>query len=98
MYKGASSREIIVGLEQRVSIWGSRLGCTRHHRVRHSLEVGQRVWIWNTKTVTIRDKLEQWWEGLGELIGKIGGSVWQIRAPNGKVWIRHSDMLRPYRG
>ena len=70
----------------------------RNCRIKGNLSLGQRVWVWNTKTVTLRDKLEPWWEGPGVLVGKISGSVWRVRGSDGKVWIRHADMLRPYKG
>ena len=70
----------------------------RYRRVKGNLNLGQRVWVWNTMTVTLRDKLESWWEGPGVLVGRISGSVWRVRGPDGKVWVRHADMLRPYRG
>ena len=30
----------------------------RHRKIQGNLDVGQKVWIWNTKTVTLKDKLE----------------------------------------
>ena len=70
----------------------------RHRRIQGNLDVGQKGWIWNTKTVTLKDKLEPWWEGPAILEDRISQSVWKVRGPDGRVWTRHADMLRPYRG
>ena len=43
---------------------------TRFRRVKGNVRLGQKVWIWKTKTVTLKDKLEPWWVGLGLLEGK----------------------------
>ena len=66
---------------------------TRFRRAKGNLRLGQKVWIWNTKTVTLKDKLEPWWVGPGLLEGKISGSIWHVRGPEGRVWICHADML-----
>ena len=69
-------------------IWDFLLGKQREERqranlrtrfciVKGNLNVGQKVWIWNTKTVTLKDKLESWWEGPKKLAGKVFRSVWQ---------------------
>ena len=48
---------------------------TRLRRTKGNLRLGQKVWIWNTKTVTLKDKLEPWWVDPGFLEGKISGSI-----------------------
>ena len=55
------------------------------------------MWLWNTKIETLRDKLEPLWKGPGRLLCPITNAVWEVRGPEGKVWIRHTDMIRPYR-
>ena len=60
-------------------------------------KAGDRVWLWNTKIETLKDKLEPWWKGPGQLVRPITRSVWEVRGPEGKLWVRHTDMIRPYR-
>ena len=55
------------------------------------------MWLWNTKIETLRDKLEPLWKGPGRLLRPITNAVWEVRGPEGKVWIRHTDMIRLYR-
>ena len=66
---------------------------TRFRRTKGNLRLGQKVWIWNTKTVTLKDKLEPWWVGPRLLEEKISGLIWRVRGPEGRVWIRHTNML-----
>ena len=70
---------------------------TKGRRIRQTFQAGDRVWLWNTKTETLRDKLEPLWKGPGRLLRPITKAVWEVRGPEGRVWVRHSDMLRPYR-
>ena len=70
---------------------------TRGRRIRRTFRVGDRVWLWNTKVETLKDKLEPWWKGPGRLLRPITNAVWEVRGPEGKVWVRHTDMLCPYR-
>lgn len=70
---------------------------TRGWRVARNFWVGDCVWMWDTRVQTQKDKLEPWWKGPGILVGQVSKSVWRVRGPSGKVWVRHSDMLRPYR-
>jgi len=69
---------------------------TRGRRIQRTFRAGDRVWLWNTKVETLKDKLEPWWKGPGQLIRPITTSVWEVRGPEGKLWIRHTDMIRPY--
>ena len=69
---------------------------TRGWRIQRTFQVGDQVWLWNTKVETMKDKLELLWKGPGELVRPITNSVWEVRGPEGKLWIRHSDMIRPY--
>ena len=71
--------------------------CTRGRRIRRTFKIGDRVWLWNTKTETLRDKLEPFWKGPGHLVRPVTNVVWEVRGPDGRLWVRHSDMLRPYR-
>ena len=70
---------------------------TRGRCINRTFQAGDRVWLWNTKVETLRDKLEPWWKGPGQLIRPITNAVWEVRGPEGKLWVRHSDMIRPYR-
>ena len=70
---------------------------TRGRRIHRTFRAGDRVWLWNTKVETMKDKLEPLWKGPGELVRPVTNSVWEVRGPEGKLWIRHSDMIRPYR-
>ena len=69
---------------------------TRGRRIQRIFKTGDRVWLWNTKIETLKDKLEPLWKGPGELVRPITNSVWEVRGLEGKLWIRHSDMIRPY--
>ena len=69
---------------------------TRGRRIQRTFRAGDRVWLWNTTIETQKDKLEPFWKGLGQLIRPITNFVWQVRGPEGKLWVRHSDMIRPY--
>lgn len=70
---------------------------TRGRRVKWEFNVGDRVWLWNTKTVTLKDKLDPWSKGLGRLVKRVSRSVWVVRGPYGRNLTRHTDMPRPYR-
>ena len=70
---------------------------TRGRRINRTFQVGDRVWLWNTKVETLKDKLEPLWKGLGQLVRPITNAVWEVRGPEGKLWVRHSDMIRLYR-
>ena len=69
---------------------------TRGRRIHRTFQAGDRVWLWNTKIETMKDKLEPLWKGPGELIQPVTISVWEVKGPEGKLWIRRSDMIRPY--
>ena len=69
---------------------------TRGRRIQRTFRAGDRVWLWNTKVETLKDKLEPRWKGPGQLIRPITTSVWEVRGPEGKLWVRHTDMIRPY--
>ena len=69
---------------------------TRGRRIQRTFKTGDRVWLWNTKVVTLKDKLEPWWRGPGQLIRPITKSMWEVRGPEEKLWVRHTDMIRPY--
>ena len=71
---------------------------TRGQRIQRMFHARDRVWMWNTKVETLKDKLEPLWKGLGHLIRPVTNSVWEIRGREEKLWIRHSDMIRPYYG
>ena len=70
---------------------------TKGRRIQRTFHTGDQVWLWNTKIETLRDKLEPLWKGPGRLLRPITNAVWEVRGPEGKVWIRHTDMIRPYR-
>ena len=70
---------------------------TRGRRIQRTFQVGDRVWLWNTKVETLKDKLDPWWKGPRRLVRPITNAVWEVRGPEGKLWVRHSDMIRPYR-
>ena len=70
---------------------------TRGRRIQQTFRVGDQVWLWNTKIETLKDKLEAWWKGPGLLVRPITNAVWEVQGPEGKLWVRHTDMLRPYR-
>ena len=70
---------------------------TKGRRIQRTFQAGDLVWLWNTKVETLKDKLEPLWKGPGQLVRPITNSVWEVRGPEGKLWIRHTDMIRPYR-
>ena len=70
---------------------------TRGRRIQRTFKAGDRVWLWNTKVETLKDKLEPWWKGPGKLIRPITNAVWEVQGPEGKLWVRHTDMIWPYR-
>ena len=70
---------------------------TRGRRIHQTFQVGDRIWLWNAKIETLKDKLEPLWKGPKTLIRPITNSVWEVRESKGKLWIRHSDMIKLYR-
>ena len=70
---------------------------TRGRRIQRTFHVGDRVWLWNTKVETLKDKLEPWWKGPGQLVHPVTNAVWEVQGPEGKLLVRHSDMMWPYR-
>ena len=55
------------------------------------------MWLWNTKVKTLKNKLEPWWKGPGQSIRPITNVVWDVQGPEGTLWIRHSNVICPYR-
>ena len=69
---------------------------TRGQRIERTFHARDRVWMWNTKVETLKDKLEPLWKEPGQLIRLGMNAVWEIRGPQGKLWIRHADIIRLY--
>ena len=57
---------------------------TQHRRIVGNLKKGQKVWLWNTKAVTLREKLEPWWVGPRILLDRIARLVWKVWGSDGR--------------
>ena len=79
----------------RIYMSTARKGKPQDEGATHSTNIqGRRLsMVWNTEVETLKDKLEPWWRGPGELIQPISNLVWEVRGPEGKLWVRHTDMI-----
>ena len=69
---------------------------TRGKRMKWKYKEGDRVWMCNTKSITLRDKLETLCKGPGILLKNVFTIGWEGQGTRRMVWVRHSDMLRLY--
>ena len=58
---------------------------TRGQRINRTFQVRDRMWLWNTKVETLKDKLEPLWKGSGQLVRPITNAVWEVWGPEGKL-------------